>query len=85
MSFQLSTAKRSLVATRVFTNPSLNPRTTTVTISYTRPQRRKWSGKKQAYVAAIVAVTVWITYNALVMTDVPDTKPTVHLSFQGQP
>lgn len=84
MSIKLSTNKRSLAVTRSKYELD-NVRSTFIKLEYHRPKRRKWSGKKQAYVAAIVAVTVWITYNALVMTDVPDTKPTVHLSFQGQP
>jgi hypothetical protein len=85
MSIQVSTGKRTVSVNRYRTNSSDDRLTTGLVISYTRPQRRKWGVKKQAYIAAAIAVFVWISYNVLVMSDVRDTKPTVHLSFQGQP
>jgi TRAP-type C4-dicarboxylate transport system permease small subunit len=33
----------------------------------------------------IIALFVWVAYNALVMTDLKDTKPTVSFLTQGQP
>lgn len=57
---------------------------TIVTASYLRPTRT-WGAKKKAVAAGIIALFVWVAFNALVMTDIEDTKPTVSFLTQGQP